>query len=261
MTPIRPLRIHKKNTVLVVRAKDLFPTIPRCHDDDGNERKARRVIPSRNQVISLTLSSGIEVKVLQYHDGTFWAVLRENHIYQLIPEILPIPPQWKRQHNPPVSFSFLDTLGNKVRALYMCDGKVGSRFEIAATDYVSDCLAPDQRGIRHREKLAAKYPLQAADILNWRYDLKHLLRRRPFHMWRKKWIAEVLRARMRGDDKERIESEITATITEMLYRPKTKRMSSNFYRTLLPLNRLRRLLMTKQNAEPLPIANYKWIEE
>jgi hypothetical protein len=260
MTPIRPLRIHKKNTLLVVRAKDLFPTIPRYQDDDG-KRQPRRVIPARGQVIPRTIPNGVKVKVLQYHDGTFWAVLSENHIYQLVPEILPIPPQWKRQHNPPVSFSFLDTLGNKVRALYMCDGKVGSRFEISATDYVSDCLTPDQRGIRHREKLTAKYPLHAADILNWRYDLKHLLRRRPFHMWRKRWIAEVLRARMRGDDNERIESEITATITETLYRLKTKGMPSNFYRTLLPLNKLRKLLMTKQKAESLPIANYRWIGE
>jgi hypothetical protein len=212
-----------KKTALLVRAADCFAPLPPFR---------RRLIPSRGQVINRILPNGVPVKVLQHPDGTFWLVLGPNHVYQLVAS------------KSGMNFFFIDKTGKRTRHLYLSNGALGSRHELGATTYVSDHGSPWQREQRRIEKLKAKYPsLQWDQILDARNGISKLMRYRPTGMWRKTYIALIVKARLGGMLKgERLQSEITAAINEHLWGKRKRRrgfIPAAFNAVLAPLNRLR----------------------
>jgi hypothetical protein len=276
MTPYATADVYLKKPTIIVRLRDVFAEMRPEPPKAG--AKTRMRLLQRGQYMTDVLPNGLPVRVEHRRDGTWWFIIPNIATYPLVVEPMPIPKRrliWSNgaYHLPfgmrqPVRFFIRDSIGNKVRNLYAIaavDGsfRVGSRFEIGATTYVSDHGTPTERAKRRADKVRQEYPY--ADEIFACHDLRKLLRLRPTGKWKRKWLEYVTRAQwgvVHKGDLPALQSAITAAITEHLWTPKQKRRPSNFWDILAPLNTVRqKIKRRRQELEiepPLPIHSGSW---
>ena len=174
----------------------------------------------------------------------------------------PMPPLSTHRGRHYCKWHIVDTLQNPVRKLYLFRDRLGSRFELELRCYNNSLSHfPEVRHKRKQAKLLQPFPSPHHSILlDPKRDVTRLISMRPFYTHRAKFIERVIKIRhglLHRGDKEKRDGEITATHMKYwaLCDSRKKGLPASWYRTLAPLNQMRREVLEAERleAEPLPL--------
>jgi hypothetical protein len=236
MTPRYPLYCRDVTPFLTLRELLLVPAPPA--DPDGRALPTHYVrIPSPGHSFKHIIQ-GVPV-IVQHSIHGLHLIINNTTAYQIVARPVPRlkwhtqskPSQFQEQRTlksgdlasrfpvPPATYLILDTLGHRVRSLFLhipsrC---IGSAHEIKHHKrnwiYRSLNTPKHARTERNLTKLFARFPERRADVLNPKNSIAKLMTpsHRPFDIRDRTWMRLILAAR-HGLSGEKLENETTAAL-------------------------------------------------
>jgi hypothetical protein len=272
---------------LTLRELLLVPVPPTDPDEDHRFLPTHYVrIPSPGTSFRRVIQ-GVPVRV-EHNSAGLFLIINNTTAYRIVARPVPRlkwhaqsrPSKYQEQRTlkpgdpssrfplPPATYLILDTLGNKVRSLFVhIPSKfIGSSHEIRhhkrAWIYRSLNTPKTARTNRRLDKLFARYPERRADVMNPQNDIAKLMRQshRPFDTRDRTWMRLILAAR-HGLSGEKLETETTAALEEWRTSKKSRgnpkgRLPWYWYRTgLAAINKIRSFVLERENEliEPPPL--------